>query len=208
MDAERIAMAKACLDAAHDGSLGFPGIIDKLMGAGFEGYAVDYRRNRHVYYLPNGDNVEFATPDAAGSVAGAFDKDRVEALVRWAQANGPVIVIQPSARRRRAQAARATWSPSSTVASSITVAPARPMSSCSRNEPRRIMVGLAAWMGLAHQCQARCSAITRPRYVSSDRPSKAVRHSAAPGGKRRPIKLQQTHLARIACANCRPIGTI
>jgi len=89
MDAERIAVAKACLEAAHDGSLSFPEIIGKLVGAGFEGYAVDYRRNTQVYYLPDGDNAELAMPHATGSVAAAFDSDGVEALVRWAQANGP-----------------------------------------------------------------------------------------------------------------------
>jgi len=30
MEAERIAIAKACLDAAHDGSLSFPQIIGRL----------------------------------------------------------------------------------------------------------------------------------------------------------------------------------
>jgi uncharacterized protein YbcV (DUF1398 family) len=89
VDPERITTAKTCLDAAYDGSLSFPEIIGKLMGAGFEGYAVDYRRNRQIYYLPDGDNVEFATSHAAGSVAAAFNRDGVEALVRWAQANGP-----------------------------------------------------------------------------------------------------------------------
>ena len=89
MDAERIAVAKTCLDAAHDGSLSFPEIIGKLVTAGFEGYAVDYRRNTQVYYLPDGDNVELAMPQATGSVVAAFDGDGVEALVRWAQANGP-----------------------------------------------------------------------------------------------------------------------
>ncbi|EZP69567.1 Phage envelope protein [Sphingomonas paucimobilis] len=89
MDAERIAVAKTCLDAAHDGSLSYPDIIGTLVTAGFEGYAVDYRRNTQVYYLPDGDNIELAMPHATGSVAAAFDADGVEALVRWAQANGP-----------------------------------------------------------------------------------------------------------------------
>jgi uncharacterized protein YbcV (DUF1398 family) len=88
MDAEQIAIAKACLDAAHDGSLGFPAIIGKLVGAGFEGYAVDYRRNTQTYYIPDGDNVELDMPHSPGSVAAAFDSAKVEALVRWAQANG------------------------------------------------------------------------------------------------------------------------
>ena len=89
MDAERIAIAKTCLKAAHDGSLSFPEIIGKLVDAGFEGYAVDYRRNVQIFYLPSGDSVELAMPHSTGPVAAAFDSACVEALVRWAQANGP-----------------------------------------------------------------------------------------------------------------------
>lgn len=89
MDAERIAVAKACLNAAHDGSLSFPEIIGKLVSAGFEGYAVDYRRSTQIHYLPDGDNVELAMPYSAGPVAAVFASAGVEALVRWAQANGP-----------------------------------------------------------------------------------------------------------------------
>jgi len=89
MDAERIAVANACLDAAHDGSLSFPEIVGKLVNSGFEGYAVDYRRNSQAYFLPNGDNVELEMPDHPGQVAATFDSAGVERLVRWAQANGP-----------------------------------------------------------------------------------------------------------------------
>ncbi|SHF99134.1 hypothetical protein SAMN02745157_3291 [Kaistia soli DSM 19436] len=89
MDAERRAIAKFCLDAAHEGKLSFPEIIGKLVNAGFEGYAVDYRRNSQTYYLPDGDNADFDMPHPAGSVAAVFDGDAVEALVRWAQRNAP-----------------------------------------------------------------------------------------------------------------------
>jgi len=89
MDADRIAVAKTCLEASHDGSLSFPEILGKLVKAGFEGYAVDYRRNRQIYYLPDGDSAEFDIAHGAGSVAAAFDARRVEALVRWAQDNSP-----------------------------------------------------------------------------------------------------------------------
>ncbi|TPE58651.1 DUF1398 domain-containing protein [Sandaracinobacter neustonicus] len=89
MDAERIAIARICLDAAHDGDLSFPEIVCKLVEAGFEGYAVDYRCNTQVYYLPDGDHVELVMPLSAGPVAAAFDSDGVAALVRWAQANAP-----------------------------------------------------------------------------------------------------------------------
>jgi uncharacterized protein YbcV (DUF1398 family) len=89
MDAERIAVAKSCLDATHDGRLSFPQVIGKLLDAGFEGYSVDYRRNSQTYYLPDGDNIELDMPHSVGSVAAAFDSAGVETLVRWAQANDP-----------------------------------------------------------------------------------------------------------------------
>lgn len=87
MDAERIAIARTCLDAAYDGSLSFPDIIVRLMGAGFEGYSVDYRREAQTYYLSDGDSVELAMPQNPGLVSKPFDSAKVEALVRWAQAN-------------------------------------------------------------------------------------------------------------------------
>jgi hypothetical protein len=87
MAAERMSVARTCLDAAHDGSLGFPEIVGKLIAAGFEGYAVDYRRNTQTFYLPDGDSAELPMPDSPGPVAAAFDAAEIERLVRWAQAN-------------------------------------------------------------------------------------------------------------------------
>jgi uncharacterized protein YbcV (DUF1398 family) len=87
MDAERISIAQTCLNAAHDGSLSFPQIVGRLIGAGFEGYTVDYRRNSQTYYLRDGDSVTMDMQPSAGSVAAAFDATEIERLVRWAQAN-------------------------------------------------------------------------------------------------------------------------
>jgi uncharacterized protein YbcV (DUF1398 family) len=89
MDAERTAVAKACLYAALDGSLSFPEIVGRLIDAGFEGYAVDYRANSQTYYLAEDDNVVLDLPRHPTAIAAAFDSSGVEALVRWAQANGP-----------------------------------------------------------------------------------------------------------------------
>ncbi len=85
MDAHHIAIARTCLDAAHDGSRGFPVIVGMLIEAGFEGYMVDYRRNSQTYYLPDGDSVMLDMPQATHPVAAAFDAATVAALVRWAQ---------------------------------------------------------------------------------------------------------------------------
>jgi uncharacterized protein YbcV (DUF1398 family) len=87
MDAERISIAETCLNAAHSGSLSFPDIVGKLIGAGFEGYTVDYRRNSQTYYLPDGDSVTMDMQPSASSVAAAFGATEIERLVRWAQAN-------------------------------------------------------------------------------------------------------------------------
>lgn len=87
MDAERISIAKTCLNSAHDGSLSFPEIVGKLISAGFEGYTVDYRRNSQTFYLPDGDSVALDMRPSAGSVAAVFDATEIERLVRWAQAN-------------------------------------------------------------------------------------------------------------------------
>lgn len=89
MDAERMAIAETCLKAAYDASLNFPEIIRKLIDAGFEGYAVDYRRHVQIFYRPDGDSVELATPHSTGPVAAVFDSAGVASLVRWAQADGP-----------------------------------------------------------------------------------------------------------------------
>ena len=88
MDAERISIAQSCLDAAHDGSLGFPAIVGKLMAAGFEGYTVDYRRNTQTCYLPDGDSVALDMPHSDGTTAATFDAAAIEELVRWAQRAG------------------------------------------------------------------------------------------------------------------------
>jgi len=89
MDAERISIARNCLQAAHDGSRSFPAIVGELIGAGFEGYEVDYRRNTQTYYMPDGEAVVLDMPGSPGPVAAAFDAQSVAALVAWAQRNGP-----------------------------------------------------------------------------------------------------------------------
>ncbi len=89
MDAARIAVAERCLSAAEDATLTFPEIVGTLIGAGFEGYTVDYRRNVSTYYLPDGDSVTLDMPAHGGPVAAGFDAEGVAACVREAQANAP-----------------------------------------------------------------------------------------------------------------------
>ena len=102
MDAERIAIARRCLDDAHVGGRSFPEIVGELIAAGFEAYSVDYRRNTQTYYLPDGDSVVLDMPQSAGGVADVFDAPAVGSLVRWAQANGPDYSYSAFCRRVKA----------------------------------------------------------------------------------------------------------
>lgn len=88
MDAQRITIAETCLNAAYDNSKSFPEIVGELIRAGFEGYAVDYRRHTTTYFLPDGDSVVLENRSAEGSVAAQFDSAGVASQVKWAQANG------------------------------------------------------------------------------------------------------------------------
>ncbi len=89
MDAQRIAIAKNCLAGAHENRLSFPEIIGTLISAGFDGYAVDYRRNTTIYYLPDGDSLVLENHAPGTPVAAAFDQPGIAGQIKWAQANPP-----------------------------------------------------------------------------------------------------------------------
>jgi uncharacterized protein YbcV (DUF1398 family) len=89
MDAQSQAIAETCFNAAYEGDLAFPQIVGALIGAGFEGYAVDYRRGVTVYYHADGESLELPNRPTSGAIAEAFDTDGVTAQIRWAQANPP-----------------------------------------------------------------------------------------------------------------------
>ena len=89
MDAQRMAVAQNCLDAAYDRTMAFPDIVGTLIRSGFEGYTVDYRRGTTTYFLPDGDSVVLDNRPSHGTVAAAFDAAGIAAQVQWAQANPP-----------------------------------------------------------------------------------------------------------------------
>lgn len=89
MDPRLTEVAQRCHSAAYDGTLDFPAIVGALIGAGFEGYTVDYRRHTNTYYLPSGQSVELSMPHSAGAVAPGFDGKAIEAAIREAQTQAP-----------------------------------------------------------------------------------------------------------------------
>ena len=102
MDAQRISIARTCLNAAYDGTMHFPDIVGRLIAAGFEGYVADYRRGTTTYYLPDGDSIELGNHASDGAVAARFDQAGVAAQVRWAQANPPDYSYAEFCRRVKA----------------------------------------------------------------------------------------------------------
>ncbi len=89
MDAQRKTIAQECKDGAENDTMTFPQIVGKLMEAGFESYAVDFRRQTAVYYMPDGDSVKFPIHEAEVPVAAAFDPKAIQAAIGEAQALVP-----------------------------------------------------------------------------------------------------------------------
>jgi uncharacterized protein YbcV (DUF1398 family) len=85
MDAHLVKIAQSCLDAAEYNSMTFPQIVGKLMQAGFESYAVDFRRAKATYYRADGDSVVLETNRGETPVAAALDKDAIQSAIREAQ---------------------------------------------------------------------------------------------------------------------------
>ncbi len=89
MDADPRRIAQTCLDAAHDGTMDFPAILGALARAGFEGYAVDYRRHVTTYHRPDGQWLDLPMPGTPGAVAADFDATAIRAAIHAAQTNAP-----------------------------------------------------------------------------------------------------------------------
>ena len=87
MNTQVKAVVELCTQASWDGSLNFPQILDKLAGAGIEGYYNDLRGAKRTHYLPNGDSIEIVGHPAKTPIAETFDAARVEAAVRQSQRN-------------------------------------------------------------------------------------------------------------------------
>ncbi|CAH1658098.1 MULTISPECIES: DUF1398 family protein [unclassified Chelatococcus] len=85
MNDEQKMIAQACLEGAETNTMTFPQIVGKLMDAGFESYAVDFRRATATYYLPDGASVELPTHRIGLPIAEAFDTGLVRKAISEAQ---------------------------------------------------------------------------------------------------------------------------
>jgi uncharacterized protein YbcV (DUF1398 family) len=78
-------LARVTLEGSESGAMTFPQSLRLLMEAGFDGYAVDFRRSTRTYYMPNGEAVELATEPTPTPVAETFDAPVVREAIREAQ---------------------------------------------------------------------------------------------------------------------------
>ncbi|MEF3366595.1 DUF1398 family protein [Methylocystis sp. 9N] len=81
--------ARACLEGAEGNMMAFPQIVTALTNAGFEGYAVDFRRATATYYLPDGESLELPAHRVDAPVAPTFDAALLRAAIQEAQQQVP-----------------------------------------------------------------------------------------------------------------------
>jgi uncharacterized protein YbcV (DUF1398 family) len=81
-------VARATNAGSESGAMTFPESVRMLVAAGFDGYAVDFRRSIRTYYTPDGETVELKT-HRTEPVAERFDAPMLKEAIREAQALAP-----------------------------------------------------------------------------------------------------------------------
>jgi uncharacterized protein YbcV (DUF1398 family) len=89
MDERSKSVAKRCLQGAEEDSMTFPEIVGRLRDAGFEGYAIDFRRAHATYYMPDGGSVDLPMHEIHAAIAPVFEAGRVQAAIKEAQQLAP-----------------------------------------------------------------------------------------------------------------------
>ena len=78
-------VARATLEGSESGEMTFPESVRMLAEAGFDGYAVDFRRSTRAYYRPDGEAFELKTEPTPAPVAERFDAAVVRQAIGEAQ---------------------------------------------------------------------------------------------------------------------------
>ena len=78
-------VAHATNEGAESGAMTFPESVRMLMAAGFDGYAVDFRRSTRTYYRPTGETLVLDA-HRTEPVAERFDTATIKEAIREAQA--------------------------------------------------------------------------------------------------------------------------
>jgi len=89
MNAQWQDIARTTLAGSESGTLTFPASLKMLMDAGFDGYAVDFRRATRTYYMPDGQSIELSTEPTPTAVGERFEADVVREQIREALERRP-----------------------------------------------------------------------------------------------------------------------
>ncbi len=77
-------LARETLTGSESGEMTFGESTRVLSEAGFDGYALDFRRNTRTYYLPGGETLALDT-EPTSPVAERFDVETIKEALREAQ---------------------------------------------------------------------------------------------------------------------------
>jgi len=101
MTAERQSAIESTFAASAAGQLHFGEVVARLVAAGVESYAVDYRAGRSTCYLTDGQTLTLPLAVDEGGIPEDFDAAAVLAAIRGAQ-RGEVMYPQFKQRTRAA----------------------------------------------------------------------------------------------------------
>ncbi|MEJ0024157.1 MAG: DUF1398 family protein [Alphaproteobacteria bacterium] len=89
MDQSLVRIAEKCRDGAEGNAMTFPEIVATLMASGFEGYSIDFRRERATYYAEDGESVELPIHKIGVAVAPVFNAAIMREAISEAQRLAP-----------------------------------------------------------------------------------------------------------------------
>ena len=82
-------LAQAVLAGNENQTMGFPQSVQILMGAGFDDYAVDFRRHTRTYYFADGQSHVLQTAPTSEPVSERFDAAMLREAIGEAQTMAP-----------------------------------------------------------------------------------------------------------------------
>ena len=77
-------IARTTHEGSESGTLSFPASLKMLTNAGFDGYAVDFRRSARTYYTRDGQSIELATRPTPTPVGERFEVEVLREQIRQA----------------------------------------------------------------------------------------------------------------------------
>ncbi len=85
MSPQQETLVRDTISASNAGNLHFPQVVQALLHAGVESYAVDYRAARTTVYWPDGATLSLPLSEPEQGIADAFSSEGVRQAIAGAQ---------------------------------------------------------------------------------------------------------------------------